>query len=280
VGVSFAGFRRWYGNFLTTDNRAVAASDFDPFSLVVPQDARLPGGGGNTLSGLYNVKPASFGLTDNLITSFKTYGGGQKEFWTGYDLTMNVRAVSGVTISGGLSIGRSTNDTCALKKQIPELLSAGAAAGQTGEADPWCLRQEDFQTQYKFLGSYVVPRVDVLVSATYQSALGPVLGANFNAPNAQVQPSLGRPLSGGAANVQVNLVEPGQLFGDRISQLDLRFAKVLTFKGMRANLGIDLFNSLNSNTATTYNQTYGPAWLTPTAVLPARFAKLSMQLDF
>jgi hypothetical protein len=30
----------------------------------------------------------------------------------------------------------------------------------------------------------------------------------------------------------------------------------------------------------TYNLTYGPAWLTPTLVLPARFAKVSAQFDF
>jgi hypothetical protein len=271
LGVSFGAFRRWYGNFLTTDNLAVASSDFDSYSVTAPQDPRLPNGGGYTLSGLYNVKPASFGLTNNLTTSFKTYGGGYKEFWTGYDLNMNVRAVSGVTVSGGLSVGRATIDSCGLKKKIPEL---------GGEADPWCLRQESFQPQYKFLGSYILPRVDVLVSATFQSALGPVLAANANVPAAQIAQSLGRAPSGSVANVTVNLVEPGSLFGDRINQLDLRFAKVLNFGGKRTNIGIDLFNALNSNTPTTYNQTYGSAWLTPTAVLPARFVKLSVQLDF
>jgi hypothetical protein len=30
----------------------------------------------------------------------------------------------------------------------------------------------------------------------------------------------------------------------------------------------------------TYNQTYGNSWLTPTLVLPARFAKISAQFDF
>jgi hypothetical protein len=55
---------------------------------------------------------------------------------------------------------------------------------------------------------------------------------------------------------------------------------VLNFRGTRTNIGVDLFNALNVNTATNYNFTYGPAWLTPTAVLPARFVKLSAQLDF
>ena len=271
VGVNVGAFRRWYGNFLTTDNRAVSASDFDTFSIVAPQNPNLPDGGGYTISGLYNVKPASFGRTDNLITSYKTYGGGQKEFWTGYDVTMNVRAMGGVTVSGGVSLGRQTTDTCGLKTKIPEL---------GGEADPWCLRQEKFQTQHKWLGSYILPRVDMLLSATFQSTPGPSLQANVQVPNAQVIPSLGRPLSGGAANVQVNLVAPGTMFGDRINQLDLRFAKILNFGRMRTNVGIDLFNALNSNTPTAYNGNYSALWPIPTAVLPARFIKLGAQIDF
>jgi hypothetical protein len=272
VGLNFGAFRRWYGNHFTTDNRATTGADYDPFTLTAPSDPRLPGGGGYALTGLYNVKPSHFGLTDDFVTSVeKTYGGGQKEFWTGYDLTLNVRSVGGVTVSGGLSTGRTTNDTCELKRQIPELGSP---------TDPWCLREENFQTQYKFLGSYVVPRVDVLVSGTFQSAPGPSLNANFNVPNAVVAQSLGRPLSGGQSNVQVNLVQPGTLFGDRTNQFDLRFAKVLTFGRTRTNVGVDLFNALNSNTATSYNQTFGPNWLRPNAVLPARFVKISAQIDW
>jgi hypothetical protein len=80
--------------------------------------------------------------------------------------------------------------------------------------------------------------------------------------------------------VQVNLVEPGTLFGDRINQVDLRFAKIMTFGRSRFNVGVDLFNFLNTNTGTNYNNTYGPLWMRPTAVLPARFAKLSAQIDF
>ena len=271
LGVNFGAFRRWYGNHFVTDNRATVPGDYNSYSVSAPSDPRLPGGGGYALTGLFNVSPAKFGQTDDFVTAADNLGVGQDEFWTGYDLTVNMRSVKGITLSGGLSTGRATNDTCEMKQVIPEF---------NGQADPWCLRQEVFQTQYKFLGSYIIPRGDVLVSGTFQSTPGPSISANFNVPAAQIAQSLGRAPSGGVANVSVNLVEPGTLFGDRINQLDVRFAKILTFGRSRINLGVDVFNFLNVNTATNYNSTYGPLWLRPTTVLPARFAKISMQIDW
>ena len=49
------------------------------------------------------------------------------------------------------------------------------------------------------------------------------------------------------------------------------------FAGAETNLA---HNALNSSAVQTYNQTLGPAYLTPTLVLPARFAKISAQIDF
>ena len=49
-------------------------------------------------------------------------------------------------------------------------------------------------------------------------------------------------MSGSAANVTVNIVEPGTLYGDRINQLDFRVAKILRFGRTRTQLGLDLYN--------------------------------------
>ena len=59
--------RRVYGNFTVVDNRAVSAADYTPFSVIVPNDSRLPESG-NVVGGYYDVVPSKFGLQDNLTT--------------------------------------------------------------------------------------------------------------------------------------------------------------------------------------------------------------------
>ena len=154
---------------------------------------------------------------------------------------------------------------------------AGMAPGQ------YCNLKSGFLTQFRGLGSYQVPKVDVEVSATFQSKPGQQLAANYNMPAAQVAQFLGRAPSGGVANVTMNLVEPGTLYGDRVNQLDLRFTKLLKYGRTRTKISLDMYNSLNSAPVLTYNQTYNPittTWLTPTSVLAARVMKIGASIDF
>jgi hypothetical protein len=94
-----------------------------------------------------------------------------------------------------------------------------------------------------------------------------------------VQPSLGRPLSGGAANVTVPLVEPGTLFGDRLTQLDLRFSRPFRFGSRRVTANLDIYNALNANPIIQYNNNYA-VWQTPQRIMDARLGKFSVQFDF
>ena len=122
-------------------------------------------------------------------------------------------------------------------------------------------------------------KVDVQVSGTLQSVPGPVILANYVVANALVQPSLGRPLSGNAANVTVNVVEPGTMYGERLNQLDFRFSKILKYARTRTSLNLDLYNALNANTVLTQNNSYA-VWQQPQTILLSRFAKISVQFDF
>jgi hypothetical protein len=265
VSLNVGYFRRIFGNFLVTDNRSAAPSDYSPFSFVAPLDPRLPGGGGYTVSGVYDLNPDKVGLVDNLVTSTGNYGF-QMQHWNGIDASINAR-LSGITVQGGVSTGRTSTDNCDVVAKVdnPSLR--------------FCHVDTIFLTQLKLLGVYTVPKVDVQASATFQSLPGPPILANYNVPNALVQPSLGRPLSGGAANITVNLVEPGTMYGERLNQLDLRFAKILKFGRNRTAINLDLYNALNGSAVITQNNNFA-TWQVPISILQARLVKFSVQFDF
>jgi len=260
----------------------LAPSDFSAFSIPVPADPRLPGGGGTVVGGLYDVNPLKFGQSNNLVTSANNYGK-QTEHWDGVDLSAEARLRNSLTIQGGFSTGRTATNNCEIVAKVPEALFGAAAFGVANTS--WlpaqnCDLATPALTQFRGLGSYTIPRIDLRVSATFQSKPGAQLAANYNVPNAVAAASLGRSLAGGAANIAVNVVVPGALYGDRVNQLDFRIAKILKFGRARTQVGLDLYNALNSSAVQTYNQTFGSAYLTPTLVLPARFAKVSAQVDF
>ena len=108
------------------------------------------------------------------------------------------------------------------------------------------------------------------------------LRADWQVPSAIAALSLGRPLSGNAPNVEVNLLAPGEMRSPRVNILDFRAGKLLRFGDTRLNVAVDLYNVLNLDTVVTQNFNYVPngAWLVPTEVLTARTAKLTVQYDF
>jgi hypothetical protein len=293
VGLTVGYFRRWFGNFYTADNRNTVTADYTPFSVPIPVDPRLPGGGGGSVSGLYNLVPERVGQED-LYSQLSSNFGEMKENWHGVDVALNARLRDGLTLQGGTSSGRRLSDNCDVRSALPETYSwASTRAVQTTRvtsstlalANPYCRVVEPVQTSFRGLATYVVPKIDLNVSMTWRSDPGPELAANYVVTSPIAAPSLGRNLSSG--NVSVNLVPPGTLYGDRINNLDMRIAKIVRFRTTRAQFGVDVYNLLNTDVVTLYNQGYsaptatrGSIWLTPTAILPARYVRLNMQLDF
>jgi len=229
--------------------------------------------------------PSKFGIVDNLVTSAKNYGN-IRENWNGVDMTANAR-LRDVTMQGGVSTGRAFKDVCDVAAKQPSVLLdayESGGVGTPGRAIPmgYCQITQAFQTQIKFLGAYTVPRVNVQLAATLQNLPGRERTANYAAPNAVIAPLIGRPLSGGVANVALQLLPPQQFYGDRINQLDIRASKIFRFGGKRTQISLDLFNALNSNTILGANANYLPtgAWEIPTNILPARLVKITGQFDF
>jgi hypothetical protein len=268
TSVEIGYHRRWFKNFTVTDNLLVTSADYDPYSLAVAADPRLPKSSGYVIADLWNIKPDKFGLSQNRVVAAETFGD-QIQYWNGVDINVNVRVRNGLTFQGGTSTGREITDECAVIVDSPSLRD--------------CRVVEPFRTQLKGLGTYTVPKIDVQLSGTFQSRPGGQLAANWTVPTAVIAQTLGRPLSGSAANVTINVLDPWTKFQDRINQVDLRFSKIIRAGRTRTNVGLDLYNVFNSAAVLTRQQAYSPtsnAWLTPQSVLAARFAKVSGQIDF
>ena len=221
------------------------------------------------------MKPALFSVpADNYVTFASNYGK-QIEHWDGVDVTVNAQPRSGVFIQGGVGTARTVKDNCEVRAQLPELTITGGIS----PTSPFCHSETPLLTQIKFIASYQVPRVDVQVSASYRNEPGPERLANYTATNAIVSPSLGRNLSGNVANVSVSLLPPGQLYGERLNQLDLRFSKILRVGRTRTMASVDLYNAFNANSVLTESAAFA-TWLRPQNILNARFAKVGVQVDF
>nr|AAY89272.1 hypothetical protein [uncultured bacterium BAC10-10] len=293
VSVNVGYFRNWWGNWYVVDNRSTSLTDYTPFSIVAPVDSRLPGGGGQTISSLYDINQTKVGLVDELAQSASNFGK-QKENWQGVDVNVSARLRNGVTVQGGTSTGRRLQDACDVRSQLPELganasgtanNSIGGASGGNGLSvvNPYCRIVDPYLTQIRGLATYTIPRIGVQVSGTWSSNPGIDLAANYVVSNAIAKQSLGRDLSNGASNVTVNLIAPSTLYSERRNNMDFRVSKILRYGRTRTQVGVDIYNLTNTDVVTTFNQTFDPkttTWLTPTGIQPARYAKISAQIDF
>ena len=284
--------RRTWGNFFVTDNQALNPADFTTYSITAPSHPDLSTSG----------QPATYVLAQgsnfNQVNNYYTFAsdfGDVSYYWHGVDLTVNARTNAGITFQGGVSTGSGHQDRCDVTAALPELLAATPFLGAQQVSS--CKVDEVWLSSFRGLASYTIPKIDVLVSGIIRSQAnaqpttnnsrvasnGASLAANYTLTNAQVLAATGKPLPGNAATTNVDLTLPGQLYGDRVNVVDMRFAKILRFGSTRTNVGIDLFNVFNQNTGTAYNQAFGldgATWLRPTAILNPRFLRFNVTFDF
>ena len=293
VSLDVTYFHRWYGNFDTTVDLATTPADFDRYSVTAPMHPDLPGGGGYALDGLYDIKPEVFGRPiEPLVTLAGEYGT-QKDYWDGADFVLNARPSAGTFFQGGVSTGRRVEDICDVVSKASLVNVSGRGGLTLTRATPstlFCRREEPLSTRFKGYGAYTIPGVDVQLAVTYQNRSGGEVLAEYEFTNADIMPSLGRPLSGGERSVDVGLVSPGpygrwqnqvggEVKGERLQQVDLRLSKLMNVGGARARLNLDVYNAFNGNWILRYQETFDQ-FLYPADVLKPRLFKLSAQFDF
>jgi hypothetical protein len=279
---------------------------YDFFSVQAPVDPKLPGGGGYTVTGLYDVHA----LVAAPVT-VQTYSDQLKYVWNGVDTNWNWRGPRGIFVQAGTSTSRINRNTCAAltdlsttNNSLNSLVGHADAPYQSG-----CLNLGPFQTTVRGSAVYTVPKVDVLLSVVFQSlpgseitatetiSKGQAIWANparATAPCALASNGNGCFLGSNtfaATTWSVPLFLNNELFGDRVTTWDMKLAKNIRFKGKRLNVGVDVYNLFNSDAITQYNTTYtanaagtGPAannaWGQPITLVSPRFVRLQIQAAF
>ena len=293
VSVDVGYFRRHYVNFDEWDNRAVGPEDFVSYTITVPQDPRLPGGGGYPLT-LLDMTPEAFDrLEDNHKTGTNNLGG-ESEVWHGIDLNLSAR-LEGILLQGGVALGQRTTDICGLQQQLPEIVfgssgdfTATRVAGTAGSrgnllATDFCRAERNWLTNVSLFGSYTFP-YDIELAGSFFVRPGTLREAIYRVPAQDVIAALGRPSVLGA--VSMNVIPPGTMFGDTLKQLDLRFSKILDFGGSNFRASFDIYNVFNGNSVSREQYAITPGagmadpWLTPLGLQPGRLAKVSFQYNF
>jgi hypothetical protein len=279
VGVTVSYFRtKWKyggpasGDFQVTDNLAVTPADYDSYCVTAPSDPRLPGGGGYRVCDLFDVKPAKFGLVDNLVTKNSNFGEGRSIVYNGVEVFTRARFGRGAVLQGGIGMGRTVTDNCA----SPDFPAQ------------FCRTVMPFrgETQIKLSGSYPLPWFGMQVSAAVQNLSGRPTTATAVYTNAQIAPSLGRnlaacPATGTCtATVTATILEPFTLFEKRYTLADVRVSKNVRIGRVQIQPRLDVYNLFNSDAVNSFINRYGATWLQPQEVFGARMLKLGAQIDF
>jgi len=303
--------RSFHGFFVTDDlNRRDngVASYYETYTLTAPDDPRLAGGGGYPVTVYVPTAAANTVAPRLYLTRESDFGPERKSVWDGFDVTVNARLNGGLNVQIGTTTGRALVDTCDTATQYNNLqtqVAAGLTQVTIGPDPRGCHNEEPWQTTLRGLASYTIPKIDVLVSGTFRSqpemqiagaALPGFFGATsaqWQVPNSVVQATLGHLPPGAAANgnttIQLADNEHRVYSGERRTQVDLRFAKVLRFGRTRSDIGVDVNNVFNTNYATAFNTTYlfntdnapRPAgWNTPTAIYNPRFVRVNFTVNF
>ena len=278
VSLDVGCFRRVFFNFPTEDDRAVSAEDWDQYTFMVPEDPRLPNGGDFPVT-LVDLNPAAIPLPNNFFTSAENFGGHNRT-WHGFDFNVSAR-LEGVLLQGGYATGKETENQCELQARLPEVINQGAR-GFLGGGDSvvlieHCATETPWISQGSVFGSYTFP-YDIAVSAAFFSRQGTERLAVVLVPDAVATAALGRPNT--LDTINVNVIPPGTVYGDRLNQLDVRLSKVINFGG-GANLraSFDIHNVFNANAIARERYTL-VNYLQLVGIQPDRLAKLSAQFNF
>jgi hypothetical protein len=286
--------RSWHGFFVTDDltRQGNLNSFYETYTLTAPTDSRLAGGGGYPVTVYVPTAAANAVPAQRILIPESELGAERSSTWDGYEVMLNARFRNGFTTQVGTSRGRGKVNTCEVDTLYNQV-DRPAAGTITGPNPRGCNNVEPWQSTFRGLASYTIPKIDVLLSGTFRSQPENDITATWQVPNSVIAATLGHLPPGapaaGTTNITLTDNEHRVYSGERRNQMDMRVAKIVRFGRTRTDVGVDIFNVFNANPATQWNQTYiyntdnAPrpgGWGTPTGLYAPRFVRLNFTVNF
>jgi hypothetical protein len=251
-------YRRQFYNLQYTTNLDVDPDrDYTPFTIVGPSNPNLPNGGGEVIT-LYNLNANKQGVVNSLTVASQN----RTRVYNGFEASFNARLGRGF-VFGGITTERTSFDNCA------------DLANSNPNNRRFCKQTPPFKTLYKASASYRLP-YDIQLGGSFQARPGIAIGADYTVTAAIA----GRPLTGGVANIVVNLADPTELFYDYVYTNDVQVSRIFRFGPRRLRAFMEVFNFVNNATIYTRNETYGALWYNPIDLVDPRRFQFGAQIDW
>ncbi len=286
-------FRTWYKNHRVVDNLNIGPEHFSEFSVVAPTDDRLGSYSGSTLGGLYTITPAGQALGSDLFTTLASNipgGDVMGQTFNGVDFNFNGRFDNGIRIAGGVSTGATSFNECFVIDNPTQ-----NRPGYCDVSEPWSAG-----TQIKVNGAVPLP-YDTEVSFVFQNLAGLPWESLYTPVEqyASITEQIGHPIVAAQADMEFPIFPSGsgspfngsdafnfvgsEFFEKRLTQLDLRFTKILNVGQGRVRVWLDVFNIFNHVSVTNLVTKYtAPGTPYPRAgqVMGGRLFKFGGQFDW
>ena len=237
-GWSISGMwhRRHYSDFRWVDNLNIDASDWSPLTFTAPRDPRLPNGGGEEIT-IYEWNPGFAYSTGNLYT---TLAPDDWRSWNGFEVIVDGTLPRGGFMNASWTAGTSESHRCTSARDNPNALR-------------FCHNSTPYRHMGKLSGAVPLP-FETMISGLFQMFAGDAQGAYYRAGAFDAG---GRALNVQDETVDVQLIEPGTMFFDATTRLQLRFMKDMDIADWRVRVYMTADNIFNKAAVTRRNQVFG-----------------------
>ncbi len=113
------------------------------------------------------------------------------------------------------------------------------------------------------MGTYLVPRIDAQLAATFQATPGREVPAQYFVTSAQTEP----PLESTVGFRLSNVMQPGTEHLPNLKQLAIRVVEIIRSGRTRTTSHLDVADALNAANVRVTNVSYGPRWLQPLGIM-------------